>query len=211
MNASPENIETTHPISPARNTFSLFLSLDKNTYAVCDVINVKRRFGLDSFEPEAGRCRISIIITKEDPRKANTVNENTTRNLLLHRYVRWLRSTRGWWGHHCRHHTRRSSETRRRWRRVSCRRIVNWDIGRWWRHAHWHSRRHCTHRHRLGYNSLLRREPRWRRGLCESTCELALIRTLETWHGRSRTKRDRCRGRSGGYREGVVLPGLCGK
>jgi hypothetical protein len=121
-------------------------------------------------------------------------------------------------GRHARHswHPLRR-EAGRRGRRVTLRGIVHRHTT-WRRHARghhaWrhHARRrgchtgHHLHRHGLGCEAWW-----WRRWRSKDTSKLALIRPLETWHGRTRTKRDGRGGRTSGCREGVVLASLCSK
>lgn len=118
-------------------------------------------------------------------------NVDTCRNaqsiLRLHLWNPWRR-----WGHHATGHSLRKAL--RRWRKAALR-IVDRHIGRRRWHSHLHTRMwHASHHgHALWDDSLLRCKAGWWWWLCcQSACELALIRTLISWHRRTSSKRHRC-------------------
>src|SRR5262249_31895170 len=97
---------------------------------------------------------------------------------LILRYARWR---------HTRH-----SKSRRGWRWEPSLWVEDGHIGRRWRrrHSHCHPWRHPSHRHWYWWrdDSLLWYKTRWRRWLCECSCELALVWSLIPRHWRLGTK-----------------------
>lgn len=82
-------------------------------------------------------------------------------------------------------------------------------------HRHTRRRRHAhrghLHRHPLGHDRLLGREPGRGRRLRERTGELALVRALEAGHGRAAAEAHGRGRRARGDGERVVLPRLRGE